>query len=180
MQLRELHSFAQYRGFKIVHEYVENGISGASTERPQLSAMLAAARRHASNRPFDAILVWRFDRFARSTRFLLSSLEEFRTLNMQFISCRENIDTTTPIGNMMFTLIAAMSQFERDCLRERTCAGLRNARAKGHRLGRVPVPVDIPRLQALRASGLTLMEISHRLNIGYGTVRKHLNPPSVL
>src|SRR6266446_3738195 len=96
----------------------------------------------ARKRQFDEIVVWRFDRFARSTKHLLLALEEFRSLGIQFLSYQENIDTTSPLGQAVFTIVAAVATLERDLIRQRVRAGLRNARAKGKRLGRPRAIVD--------------------------------------
>jgi len=90
----------------------------------------------ARKRKFDAMVVWRFDRFDRSTKHLLLALEEFRSLGIQFISYQENIDTSSPLGQALFTIVSAVAQLERDLIRERITAGIRNARANGKQLGR--------------------------------------------
>jgi DNA invertase Pin-like site-specific DNA recombinase len=126
----------------------------------------------ARKRKVDMVAVWRFDRFARSTRHLLAALDEFRSLGIQFVSYSENIDTTTPIGAAVFTIVAAVATLERDLIAERVRAGLRNARAKGVRLGRPRVNVDVPRIAALRAQGLSWASIAATLGIGEGTVRR--------
>src|SRR2546421_9377269 len=102
---------------------------------------------------YGALIVWRFDRFARSTKHLLLALEEFRVLGIQFISYQENIDTTSPLGQAIFTIISAVAQLERDLIGERVRAGLRNARAKGKRLGRPRTYVDEHKVAAMRAEG---------------------------
>jgi DNA invertase Pin-like site-specific DNA recombinase len=128
----------------------------------------------ARKRKLDMVLVWRWDRFARSTRFLLLALEEFRALKIQFVSFQEDIDTGTPIGQVLFTLIAAMAELERNLIVERVCAGIRNARAKGKRLRRPQRSVDQDRLMEMQASGMSLRQIAATLKIGYGTVRARL------
>src|SRR5690348_1429879 len=132
LQLRDLRAFCVARNFTLVREFIDVGHSGAKDSRPQLNELMAAARK----RQIDAVLVWRFDRFARSTKHLLLALEEFRSLGMLFISYQENIDTSTPLGQALFTIVAAVAQLERDLIRERVAAGVKNARAKGKQLGR--------------------------------------------
>jgi DNA invertase Pin-like site-specific DNA recombinase len=110
----------------LITEYVDTGVSGAKEKRPALDQLMGDARK----RKLDAILVWRFDRFARSTKHLLTALEEFRSLGMQFISYQENMDTTSPLGQALFTIVAAVAQLERDIIRERITSGVANARAK--------------------------------------------------
>src|SRR6478752_5746942 len=128
----------------------------------------------ARKRRFDAIVVWRFDRFARSTKHLLLALEEFRSLGIQFISYNENIDTSSPLGQALFTIVSAVAQLERDLIRERVSAGIRNARAKGRKFGRPMRAVDQNRILQLRAEGQSLRQIAERLGVGYGTVRERL------
>jgi DNA invertase Pin-like site-specific DNA recombinase len=168
MQLRELRQYAKARGWTIADEYVDRGISGSVESRPELNRLMADARK----RKVDMVAVWRFDRFARSTRHLLAALDEFHSLGIQFVSYSENIDTTTPIGAAVFTIVAAVATLERDLIAERVRAGLRNARAKGVRLGRPRVNVDVPRIAALRAQGLSWASIAATLGIGEGTVRR--------
>jgi DNA invertase Pin-like site-specific DNA recombinase len=119
-------------------------------------------------------MVWRFDRFARSTKHLLLALEEFRALGIQFISYQENIDTASPIGQALFTIVAAVAQLERDLIKERISAGIRNARACGKQLGRPRRIVNQDELVSLRNSGSSIEAIAEKLGIGYGTVRFHL------
>ena len=139
MQLRELRGYCQRRGWTVVAEYVDAGISGAKEKRPELDRLLADAHR----RHFDAVVVWRFDRFARSVSHLLRALEEFRALGIEFISLSEQVDTSTPTGKMVFTVLGAVAELERSLIVERLRAGLRNARAKGKKLGRLQCVVRI-------------------------------------
>jgi DNA invertase Pin-like site-specific DNA recombinase len=132
----------------------------------------------ARKRKFDAILVWRFDRFARSTKHLLLALEEFRSLGIQFISYQENIDTSSPLGQALFTIVSAVAQLERDLIRERVSAGIRNARANGKELGRPRRIVNADELLRLKTEGASLRQIAEALGIGYGTVRARLQQAS--
>lgn len=125
----------------------------------------------ARKRQFDAIVVRRFDRFARSTKHLLSALEGFRSLGIQFISYNENIDTSSPLGQALFTIVSGVAQLERDLIRERVSAGIRNARAKGQKLGRPKAIVDREQILKMRAEGPSLRQIATALGVGYGTVR---------
>jgi DNA invertase Pin-like site-specific DNA recombinase len=118
--------------------------------------------------------VWRFDRFARSTKHLLTALEEFRTLGIQFISYQESMDTSTSLGQALFTIVSAVAQLERDLIRERVSAGIRNARANGKKLGRPTSSVDGRRIIELKAQGQSLRQIAACLGVGYGTVRSRL------
>jgi DNA invertase Pin-like site-specific DNA recombinase len=123
---------------------------------------------------FQAVLVWRFDRFARSVKHLLTALEHFRALNANFISLQEQFDTSSPIGHAMFTIIGAMAQLERDIIRERVKAGLAQARAKGVRLGRPVVRVDPAALALLQEQGLPFPEIARRLRCSRSTLKRRL------
>jgi DNA invertase Pin-like site-specific DNA recombinase len=170
LQVRDLRAYCAARGFDLVREYVDVGQSGAQDSRPQLNLLMDDARK----RQFDAIIVWRFDRFARSTNHLLTALEEFRSLEIQFISYQENVDTSTPLGQALFTIVSAVAQLERELIRERVSAGIRNARANGKKLGRPKSLVDSERVLQLREQGHSLQEIATTLGIGYGTVRSRL------
>jgi DNA invertase Pin-like site-specific DNA recombinase len=158
------------RGFELVREYIDVGQSGAKDSRPELNKLMDDARK----RQFDAIIVWRFDRFARSTKHLLTALEEFRSLGIQFISYQENVDTSTPLGQALFTIVSAVAQLERELIRERVTAGIRNARANGKKLGRPKSFVDRAQVLHLREQGQSLQQIATNLGIGYGTVRSRL------
>src|SRR5215471_12495724 len=137
-QLITLREYAQHRGFEILGEYVDVGISGAKDRRPELDRLMTDARR----RRFDVVLVARFDRFARSTKHLVLALEEFNALGVDFISLSESIDTSTPLGRMVFTVIGAVAELERSLVRERVVMGLNKARKCGTRLGRPRVQVN--------------------------------------
>jgi DNA invertase Pin-like site-specific DNA recombinase len=128
----------------------------------------------ARKRQFDAIVVWRFDRFARSTKHLLSALEEFRSLGIQFISYQENVYTSSALGQALFTIVSAVAQLERDLIRERVSAGIRNALANFKKLGRPMRAVDRDRIPQMRAEGQSLLQIAEDLGVGYGTVRERL------
>jgi DNA invertase Pin-like site-specific DNA recombinase len=167
MQLRELREYVARRGWEIAAEYVDVGISGTREKRPQLDKLLADAHR----RRFDAVVVWRYDRFARSLRQLVNALEEFRALGIDFVSLREGVDTSTPNGRLVFGIFASIAEFERELIRDRVRAGLRNARAKGKRLGRPRLEVDGARVAALRRGGASWRAIAARLGVARGTVR---------
>jgi DNA invertase Pin-like site-specific DNA recombinase len=171
MQLRDLRAYCTARGYSLLHEYIDIGESGAKDSRPQLNELMAAARK----RQFDAVIVWRFDRFARSTKHLLLALEEFRSLGVQFISYQENIDTTSPLGQALFTIVSAVAQLERDLIRERVSAGIRHARANGKVLGRPRRVVSSDEMKALRAQGASFRQIAKALGTSPGTVRTRLS-----
>ncbi len=170
VQLAALRAHATQRGWEILEEFVDHGFSGAKERRPALDRLIKASW----TAKFQAVLVWRFDRFARSVTHLLTALEQFRALNLHFISLQEQFDTSTPIGHAMFTIIGAMAQLERDIIRERVKAGLAQARAKGVRLGRPTVRVDHAELALLQGQGLSLFEIARRLHCSRSTLKRRL------
>jgi DNA invertase Pin-like site-specific DNA recombinase len=135
MQTRELREYCKRRGWKVFEEYVDRGFSGAKDSRPALDQMMADAYQ----RKFSAIIVWKFDRFARSVSHLLRALETFKSLGIEFVSLSEQMDTTTPAGKMIFTVLGAVAELERALTVERVKAGIRNAKAKGKRIGRPPL-----------------------------------------
>src|ERR1700688_614146 len=154
VQTRELGEFCERRGWTLA-EYVDIGISGAKEKRPELDRLMADAQR----RRFDVVVVWKFDRFARSVSHLLRALETFQALGIEFVSLTEGVDTSTPAGRMVFTVLGAVAELERSLIVERVKGGLRNARAKGKRLGRPKVFVDRSRIAALRDQGLSWSKI---------------------
>jgi DNA invertase Pin-like site-specific DNA recombinase len=168
MQTRELRQFAEARGWHVAGEYIDAGVSGAKDSRPELNRLMADAHK----RRFDVVCVWRFDRFARSVSHLLRALETFKALGIDFVSYSEQMDTSTPAGKMVFTVLGAVAELERSLIVERVRAGLRNARAKGKRLGRPRVAVDAARIANLRSQGLSWAKIGEQLGLGEGTIRR--------
>ena len=167
MQLRELREYAKNRELTITDEYVDR-MSGSKDTRPALNRLMADA----TKRKFDAVLVWKLDRFGRSLRHLVNALAELEALGISFISLRDNLDLTTPAGRLMFQIIGAMAEFERALIQERVKAGLRNAKAKGRRLGRPPAIVDGEKIRTLRDSGASWRAIAEKLGIGVGTAHR--------
>jgi len=168
MQTRELREYCERRGWAVAGEYIDIGISGAKDRRPELDKLMADAHR----RRFDAVLVWKFDRFARSVSHLLRALETFNALGIGFVSLSESLDTSTPAGKMVFTVLGAVAELERSLIAERVRAGLRNARAKGKRLGRPRMTVDSARIRQLRASGATWRAVSDQMEISVRSARR--------
>src|ERR1700726_590145 len=168
MQLRELRQFSEARGWEVAGEYIVSGVSGAKDSRPELNQLMADAHK----RRFDVVCVWRFGRFARSVSHLLRALETFKALGIDFVSFSEQMDTSTPAGKMVFTVLGAVAELERSLIVERVRAGLRNAKAKGKSLGRPRVTVDAARIAALRSQGLSWAKIGGQLGLGEGTVRR--------
>ena len=170
MQLVELREYAARRGWNVIEEYVDHGVSGAKESRPALNRLMADAKQ----RRFDVVAVWKIDRFGRSLRHLVNSLAELENFRVSFVSLRDSIDLSSPSGVLMFQLVAAMSQFERALIQERVRAGVRNARSKGRRLGRPRLEVDSGRIARLRANGASLRAISGQLGVSLGTVHRAL------
>jgi DNA invertase Pin-like site-specific DNA recombinase len=170
MQLLELRHYAAARGWEIAGEYVDVGVSGTKERRPELDRLMADAHR----RRFDAVIVWKFDRFARSVSHLLRALETFRAQGIEFVSFTEQMDTSTPVGQMIFTVLGAVSALERGLIVERVKAGLRNARAKGKRLGRPCVTVDARRIAMLRKGGASWAAICRETGLSKGTAQRAL------
>jgi DNA invertase Pin-like site-specific DNA recombinase len=169
LQTRDLEQFAQARGWCLVDSYIDIGISGTKDKRPELNRLMADAHK----RRFDVVVVWKFDRFARSVSHLLRALETFNALGIAFVSLSEQMDTTTPAGKMVFTVLGAVAELERSLIVERVRAGLRNARAKGKKLGRPRAAVDGARIGRLRAQGRTIREIAQELGCSRGLVHKN-------
>ena len=166
MQTRELVEYCQRRGWEVFDCYVDNGVSGKKDSRPELNRLMADA--HA--RRFDVVVVWRFDRFSRSVSHLCRALEIFNALKINFVSMIEQIDTTTPAGTFVFHVLAAVAQSERQTTVERVRGGLRNARARGKRLGRPRKTVDVAQINSLRASGHSWRSIAGVMKLSVGTV----------
>ena len=169
----ELQEYCQRRGWSITSEYVDVGFSGAKEKRPELDRLMADAHR----RRFDAVLCWKFDRFARSVSHLLRALETFRSLGIDFISFSEQLDTSTPTGRMVFTVLGAVAELERSLIVERVRAGMRNARAKGKRIGRPPrtyLNQDARRsiCEAYAMGGVSLRQLAVRFDTSMGTVQR--------
>jgi DNA invertase Pin-like site-specific DNA recombinase len=168
MQTRELREYAERRGWQIAGEYVDIGISGTKEKRQELDRLMGDAHR----RRFDVVVVWKFDRFARSVSHLLRALETFKAQGIEFVSFSEQLDTSTPAGKLVFTVLGAVAELERSLIVERVKAGLRNARAKGKRLGRPRVTVDARRIAALRVAGSSWSEIARQTGWTKGTVQR--------
>jgi DNA invertase Pin-like site-specific DNA recombinase len=168
MQTRELEEYCQRRGWDLASLYVDQGISGSEEHRPELDRLMSDAHR----RRFDAVVVWKFDRFARSVSHLLKALDTFRALGIDFVSLSENLDTSTPTGRMVFTVLGAVAELERSLIIERVRAGIRNARAKGKRLGRPKALLDPARVALARSQGRSWASISKELGVGTGTARR--------
>jgi DNA invertase Pin-like site-specific DNA recombinase len=165
MQLRELREYCERRKWKVWREYVDVGVSGAKEKRLELDKLLTDAHR----RKFDAVIVWKFDRFARSVSHLLRALETFRAQGVEFVSLSEQVDTSTPTGKMVFTVLGAVAELERSLIVERVRAGIKNARAKGKRLGRPRKIRNADQINQLRANGASWRAVGIALGVSPST-----------
>ena len=160
LQLREVRQFVQRRGWQIAEEYIDKGISGNKEKRPALDKLMSEAKR----RRFDAVVVYRYDRFARSLRHLVNALEEFRALGIEFVSIHEGVDTSTPNGRLVFGIFASIAEFERELIRARVRSGLAAAKARGIQLGRPALrkfsAADIRQLRRDRRTGMPFQKLA--------------------
>src|ERR1700722_3337854 len=166
MQTRELKEYCQRRGWPIEGEYVDLGVSGAKDSRPELNRLMSDAKR----RRFDSILVWKLDRFGRSLRHLVNAIAELESIGVTFVSLTDNLDLSTPSGRLMFQVIAAMGEFERELIRERVRSGMRNAKEKGKSIGRPRSIVDSCEIERLRNSGASWRAIAKATGMSLATV----------
>jgi DNA invertase Pin-like site-specific DNA recombinase len=171
-QLLDLQQLALQRNMEIVETYIDHGYSGARTRRPALDKLMVDAARHR----FDIVAVAAFDRMARSVRHLLETLDELNRLGIQFISLRENIDSQSPLGRALFTIIGVVAELERSLIRERVCAGLRRAKLEGRQLGRKPLDVDRAAIIRDRERGMSLGQLAKTYRISRTSVHRILHP----
>jgi DNA invertase Pin-like site-specific DNA recombinase len=165
-QLVQLRQYAQARNFEVITEFIDYA-SGTSEDRTQYKLMMAAVKK----RKIDVVLVWRYDRFARSTQALVNALKEFQSLGIDFISYQENIDTTTPTGELIFHVMASLAQFESSLISQRVKAGMARAKAQGKHIARPPIAKEFQaKIIELQQEGVSMNKISKTLGIAYGTV----------
>jgi len=174
-QIRELTPYCKQRDFEIVQIFEDHAISGAKESRPSLDELMLKARKRA----FDIVLVWKFDRFARSTTHLLTALNEFKDLNIDFISFSEGIDTTTSVGKMVFTFLGAVAEFERSLITERVNSGIQRAKENGVKFGRPRKGFDIQKALSLRNQGFGYRKLAKELNVSIGTIHSFFKNLSV-
>ncbi len=168
MQLSELREYASRRSWTITAEYVDQGVSGSKESRPQLNLLTADAHR----RKFDAVLVWKIDRFGRSLKHVVNALADLCAYGVAFVSFRDNLDLSTPSGRLMFQVIGAMAEFGRSLIQERVRAGLRNARAKRKKFGRPRVKIDAVRVAQLRRDGFSWSQVCRTLKVSKGSAQR--------
>jgi len=171
-QLHDLRQLAAQRGFEIVREYTDTGYSGARARRPALDEMMSDVRRGR----LDVVVVWAGDRLARSTKHFLELLDEFHRLNVEFVSFREQLDTSGPLGKAILVIIGVVAELERNLLRERVCAGMRRARLEGRRIGRRPLDLDRAAIQRDRARGMSLAQLATTYRVSRTSIRRALAP----
>lgn len=165
-QLNELREFAAQRGFQIVQEYADHGVSGTKARRPALDKLLADAHR----RRFDVVAVWSCDRLARSTKHFLQVLDELNGLGIQFLSQREAIDTDGVLGRAILTIISAIAELERSLIVERVRSGMRRAKLEGRQIGRSRLDVDRGQVVLDRRSGMSLTQVAKKHGISRASV----------
>jgi DNA invertase Pin-like site-specific DNA recombinase len=165
-QLYDLRQLAAQRGFEVVGEYTDRGISGKKARRPGLDSLIAGARR----KEFSVMLVSAFDRVARSTKHFLQVLDELDGLGIEFVSRRENVDTSGPMGRLFLTLIGSIAELEADLIKERIRAGIRRRKLEGSRLGRTPLNIDHSGLVRDRLSGMSLTNVAKKYNVSRASV----------
>ncbi len=170
VQTDELRRYVVARGWTLAASCEDRGVSGSRDRRPGLDDLMAVVRR----RQVDVVVVAAFDRFARSVRHLLTALDEFRALGVEFVSVREQIDTSTPLGRMVFTVVAAVAELEREVIRERVRVGIAAARRRGVRLGRPRRVFDLGRARAMLAAGASQRAVARALGLGDATLRAAL------
>ena len=167
-QLNALREYAGKRAWAISKEYIDEGYTGSNTKRPAFTAMMADAKK----RKFDVLLVYKLDRLSRSLKDLITTLDDLKSMGIDFISYDNGLDTTTPTGRLIFNVVGAVAEFEKDIIRERVRAGLENAKRKGKRLGRPPVSSRlVDEAKKLRSEGMSFRQIGKRLGIPESTVR---------
>jgi DNA invertase Pin-like site-specific DNA recombinase len=170
-QLYDLRELAIQRGFAVIQEYKDCGVSGRRARRPGLDALIADARR----KKFSVVLIAAFDRVAKSVKHFLQVIDEFDSLDIVFISRRENIDTSGPMGRLFLTLIGSIAELETALIRERVLAGMRRAKLDGVRIGRAPMNIDRASIVRDRLSGMTLTGVSRKWGISRSLVCKLVN-----
>lgn len=168
MQIDELHAYCERRGWTVGEEFIDEGVSGSRESRPALDRLMREARRRA----FDAVVTYRFDRFARSMKQLVLSLSEFDALGIQFVSLHEQIDTSSANGRLMFGIFASFAEFERRLIVERTRSGMEAARKRGARIGRPKRQVDVATVRDLRGAGHSWDAISAQLGVSRPTIQR--------
>jgi DNA invertase Pin-like site-specific DNA recombinase len=174
LQLAEIREYAARRGWEVVGEYVDIGVSGSKESRPELNRLMHDAHL----RRYDTLVVWKLDRLGRSLKHLVTTIEDLAAYGVSFVSLRDNLDLSTPSGRLMMHTIGAMAEFERELIKERVTAGIQAARKRGVRFGRPRTYVSPDKMQRMRDEGTPWRAIARRLNIGTGTAVRALQRAS--
>jgi len=167
-QLLEVREYAARKGWTVTGEFIDAGVSGSRERRPELDRLWTDCRRGR----VDMVVVYRYDRFARSLRQLVNALEEFRALGIEFVSLHEGVDTSTPNGRLVFGIFASIAEFERELIRGRVRSGLAAARAKGKRIGRPRVHANAHQIATLRAAGASWSTICQQTGLSKGVAQR--------
>jgi DNA invertase Pin-like site-specific DNA recombinase len=170
MQLTALRELAIQRGWELKAEYIDHGVSSRNV-RPQLESLMRDAQKH----KFDVVAVWKFDRFARSTRELVFALEQFQSWGIDFVSVTQSIDTSGPMGRLVYAVLAAIAEFERDLIRERVVAGMKEARRKGKHCGRPMIDFDVDQAAELRKTGMSWRKLATSTGVPVHLLRARLS-----
>jgi len=167
-QLKELRSIAERMQFIVVDEFIDEGISGATSSRPALDALMKSA----TQRRFDMVMCWSIDRLGRSLQNLIEILNELQSLKVDLFFMQQGLDTSTSAGRMMFSIFGALAEFERNLIRERVIAGQQRAISQGVKMGRPTKMNDGMKnaIKLLRERGIGIKQIARELKIGIGTV----------
>jgi DNA invertase Pin-like site-specific DNA recombinase len=170
LQLSALRELAIQRGWELKAEYIDHGVSSRNV-RPQLENLMRDAQKH----KFDVVAVWKFDRFARSTRELVFALEQFQSWGIDFVSVTQSIDTSGPMGRLVYAVLAAIAEFERDLIRERVVAGMREARRKAKHCGRPMIEFDVDQAAELRRAGMSWRKLATSTGVPVHLLRARLS-----
>ena len=170
MQLTALRDMVSQRRWEVTREYIDHGVSSRNV-RPQLESLMRDAQKH----KFDVVAVWKFDRFARSTRELVFALEQFQSWGIDFVSVTQSIDTSGLMGRLVYAVLAAIAEFERDLIRERVVAGMREARRKGKHCDRPMIEFDVDQAAELRRAGMSWRKLATSTGVPVHLLRARLS-----
>ena len=168
LQQDELRAYCARRKWNISEEFIDSGFSGSKESRPSLDRLMKAAKRRA----FDVVLVYRYDRFARSLKHLVNALCEFDALGIHFVSLHEGVDTSTPNGKLVFGIFASIAEFERQLIIARTKSGMAAARARGKHIGRPRIEINSAKIRSLRQSGLSWDAVATQTGVSRATCQR--------
>ncbi len=173
MQVRELREYATRRGWHVGAEYIDTGWSGAKASRPELDRLM----NDAAMRRFDAVMVWKLDRFGRSVRDCLDGIESLRGNGVRFLVVSQSIDTdeSSPTARLLLHILASVAEFERELIRERVRAGIKSAKHKGKKLGRKRVVFDRSKALEMHQARASMREITTAMQVGKGTIQRLLD-----